>query len=79
MNCKIMIGEKARQIRENDLSTIQQRLMNIINDYNQRATILMERRENDLEKRNSYHNQIHDLLQQVIFHIKYCQKEVVLI
>lgn len=71
-HAKVTVVEKARQIRERDLSTTQQRLTNIINDYNRTATRLMEIRDDDLETRDTYQREIHDVFQQVIFQKKSC-------
>ncbi len=64
-NAKVTIVAKAKQIRENDFSAIQQRLTKIINNYKENAAELLERRENDLQLSNSYQQQFHDLFQQV--------------
>lgn len=64
-NAKVTIVAKAKQIRENDFSAIQQRLTKIINNYKENAAELMERRKNDLQLSDSYQQQFRDLFQQV--------------
>lgn len=64
----VTITEEAQQIRENYFLAIQQRLTNIINEYQQRATILMESRENDIRTRDNYQQRIHDVFRQVLSH-----------
>lgn len=72
---RVTITEKAREIRENTVAT-QQRLTNIITEYQQRATRLTESRENDLRTRDNYQQRIHDIFRQVLSHTHIFKKQL---
>ncbi len=62
---KVMITEKAQNIRENDFSGVQNHLTSIMDYYKRISGELMKRRDENLQTNNTYQQQIHSLFQKV--------------